>query len=329
MAKKVGLASIGVGWWGSQLAERALAGGRAELVACYARNKDKREAFAASFECVPASSLDEVLSNPGVEGLLIATSHSSHLELIEAAATVGKHVFVEKPLTLTTADARKAIAAAEAGGIVLQVGHQRRRSPANRRLKALLDQGALGEVQMLNSQHHSPNGMRMAAEAWRRNPAESPLGSMTSLAVHTLDTFAYLAGPLRRVFTLTRPARAGGTIDEATALTVEFASGVLGSILTSFYVPPLVEMSVHGSAAAAFSRDDARQLTLTRLDPPGEEEFDLPQVDPVADQLVEFAAAISGDAVPETGGKEGLAVVAALEAALESARRGAAVEVAV
>ncbi|HKX74705.1 MAG TPA: Gfo/Idh/MocA family oxidoreductase [Acidimicrobiia bacterium] len=327
MADRIGLASIGVGWWGSQLAERL--GEDASVVACYARNQEKREDFASRFECDPASSLDQVLDNPAVAGLLVATSHSTHREIIEAAATAGKHVFVEKPLTLNLADARAAVAAAEKAGIVLQVGHQRRRAAGIRRLRALVTEGVLGEVQVLASHHHSPNGLRMPAEAWRRKPEESPLGSMTSLAVHTLDTFNYLGGPLRRVYAATRPARPGGTIDEATALTVEFESGVLGSILTSFYVPPLVELSVHGSGGAAFSRDDARRLTLTRLDPPGEEELALTPVDPVADQLQEFVASIRGDSVPETGGAEGLAVVAALEAAVESARSGSAVEVVV
>jgi predicted dehydrogenase len=329
LAARVGLASVGVGWWGGYLAERAGAGGQAVITTCYARNPDKREAFAARFDCRVSESFDDVLKSSDVDGVLIATSHTSHRQFIEEAAAAGKHVFVEKPMTLTLEDARASVAAAEEAGIILQVGHQRRRTPANRRIKELLDTGTLGEVQVISSHHHSPNGMRMPGEAWRRRPEESPLGSMTSLAVHSLDTFLYLGGPMRRVFTSTRPAGPGGTIDQATALTIEFTTGVLGSILTSFYVPGLVELSVHGSAAAAFSREDGKSLLLNRLEPPGTEQLDLPTLDPVEEELSEFVAAILGEATPETGGREGMAVVAALEAAVESSRSGCAVEIAI
>ncbi|HUO45584.1 MAG TPA: Gfo/Idh/MocA family oxidoreductase [Acidimicrobiia bacterium] len=324
----IGLASIGVGWWGAHLAERSTAGGRAKLVACFARSPEKREAFADLFGCRAATSFGEVLSDPEVDGVIIATAHTSHLELIEAAAAAGKHVFVEKPLTLELMEARAAVAAAEAAGIVVQVGHQRRRAPGNRKMKSLLEDGTLGHVQVIASHHHSPNGLRMPDTAWRRSPDESPLGSMTSLAVHSLDTFLYLCGPIQRIFTATRPPREGRTIDEATALTVEFESGVLGSILTSFFVPALVEMSIHGSHGAAFSRDDATRLSLTLLEPAGTEELELAAVDPVEEELTEFVRAIAGEVQPETGVREGLAVVAALAAAVESARTGAAVVVA-
>lgn len=326
MAGEVGLASIGVGRWGGYLAERAGALGRARIVSCYARSSDTRQAFAQRFGCTAAESLEAVLGDEAVDGVLIATSHTSHRELIEAAAAAGKHVFVEKPLTLNLADARAALAAAETAGVVLQVGHQRRRSSANRRIKAMLDDGTLGDLQLIDSVHTSVNGLKMPAQAWRRSPEESPLGSMTSLAVHSLDTFMYFGGPIRRVFAATRAPRGDRTIDEATALTIEFENGAVGAIVTSFFVPNLVRLSVHGTAGAAFNEDDSKSLSITRIDPPGSEPVELGLNDPVEDQLTEFVMAVAGEAKPEVGGREGMAVVAVLEAAMESSQTGQAIE---
>ena len=128
------VASVGLGWWGGTLAEKARAAG-IEVVAGYSRAEASREEFAATHGCRPAADLDDILADPEVEAVLIATPHSTHADLVAEAAGAGKHVFVDKPFTLTVAEAKRAIAAAETAGVVLQVGHNRRRQPANRRLK--------------------------------------------------------------------------------------------------------------------------------------------------------------------------------------------------
>ena len=138
MTNPVGLASIGLGWWGNVLADAAASGGKAEVVACYARTAETREEFASKHGCKPAGSLEEIWQDPSVEGVLLATPHAVRQELIAQAAAAGKHIFVEKPLALTGAEARASARAAEAGGVLLQVGHNKRRQTGNRRLHEML-----------------------------------------------------------------------------------------------------------------------------------------------------------------------------------------------
>ncbi|MFP3916153.1 MAG: Gfo/Idh/MocA family protein, partial [Actinomycetota bacterium] len=146
MADRVRTASVGLGWWGRELAKAARATGRFEITTCFARTPETRQEFASQVGCATASSLEGVLSDPDVEALLVATSHQSHREIIEAAADAGKHVFVEKPLTLSVEDGRAAVQAAETAGIVLQVGHQRRRLPAHREMRHLIESGEIGDI---------------------------------------------------------------------------------------------------------------------------------------------------------------------------------------
>ena len=107
MTEKVRLASIGLGWWGNVLADAVKRSGEAEVVSCFARTEATRQAFAEKYGCRAAESVEEILNDSEVDGLLTATPHSNHPELIAQAASAGKHIFVEKPLTLNVAEAKK------------------------------------------------------------------------------------------------------------------------------------------------------------------------------------------------------------------------------
>jgi predicted dehydrogenase len=323
---RVRVASIGLGWWGKELARAAAATGEIEIVNCFARTPEKREEFAAAFDCDTADSLDDLLADDRVEGVLIATSHTTHREIVEAAAEAGKHIFVEKPLTVTYDDGLAAVEAAEKAGVVLQVGHQRRRLSAHRAMRRMLDEGEIGDLQMLEANHSLPNGFNLPPEAWRWDAGQSPLGSMTSLAVHQVDNFLYLGGPIGRVAALTRKGRSV-PIDEATGLLIEFESGAVGTILTSFFTPWHIRLAIHGTEGAAFTVDDGAVL---EYQPRGERERQIrgvDSIDPVADQLTEFARVVRDSGQPEVGGRDGLAVVAVLEAAIEAAETGRFVDV--
>lgn len=326
-SESVGLGLIGLGWWGSELADAADRGGAARVVSCFARSEGPRSEFAARHGCRSASTLDELLTDPEVEGVLIATSHQSHRPLVEAAAGAGKHVFVEKPLTTSVEDGKACVAVAAAAGVLLQVGHQRRRTSANRRIKQMLEAGELGDVETVVAHQSIPNGFKMPEDAWRWDPEQSPLGSMTSLGVHKIDTMHYLVGPIARVSTFTRAGRSR-PIDEATVLAIEFENGALGSLTTSFFTPPVNEIAVFGTLAAAYNTRGGTKLSVQGRDDPRATEVELPAVDPVADQIVGFARAVRGLGPVEPDGETALQVIAVMEAAVESARTGRAVEVA-
>lgn len=323
----VRVASVGLGWWGNELAAAASRTGRLAVVSCFARTPGSRTDFATAHGCRSAESLEELLADAEVEALIVATTHDSHLSLIEAAADAGKHVFVEKPLTLSVRDGLAAVEAAETAGIVLQVGHQRRRTAASRAIRSFIDEGRLGDLQMLEANHSLPNGFSMPEQAWRWEPDQSPLGSMTSLGIHQIDTFMYLAGPISSVSAVSRPGR-DVAIDEATGLLFEFESGAIGAVLSSFFTPRHIRLTVHGTDGAVFSHHDGDRLEVQARGEVEPKNVDLVEVDPVVDQLTEFAEAVAKGSAPEVGGRQALAVVAVLEAAAESVMSGRRVAVA-
>ena len=246
--------------------------------------------------------------------------------MIEAAADAGKHVFVEKPFTLSVEDGKRAIAAADKAGVILQVGHNRRRQNANRRIKQLIDNGELGTVVMIETQMNIPKALDFAPGYWRASRDESPLGSMTSLGVHMLDTMHYLLGPVDRVFAFSKSGIVpnGPEIDHATSIVLEFESGQQGYLGTSFVLAPTTTVNVGGTGGTIWNEEDGaklfRQAPNERTRSPEQVEAN----DTVADQMAEFARAVRGGPAPETGGAEGLEVISVLNAAMASVESGKA-----
>jgi UDP-N-acetyl-2-amino-2-deoxyglucuronate dehydrogenase len=325
VSEKVRLASVGLGWWGHVLADAVNRSETAEIVTCFARTEATRQVFAEKYGCRAAGSLEEILKDTEVQGLLSATPHSHHPKLIELAASAGKHIFVEKPLTLTVVEAKKAIEAAQKAGIVLQVGHHRRRLGANRRIKEMIDQNELGvphqfEATFVISKPQPPT--------WRSNPDEQPLGGLTGLGVHMIDSLHYFTGPMKRVFCLSKQITGQQPVDEATVVAVEFERGPLGYIGFSLSQPRVCNVAAFGNKASAWSEEDGTRLYFQKSSEFTRTELPVQAGDAIADQITEFAQSIWGEATPETGGPEGLAVVEVMEALIESHKLGKPVDVA-
>jgi predicted dehydrogenase len=323
----VRLASIGLGWWGGMLAEAVKRSGEAEIAACFARSAEARQSFAAKHGCRPADSLDAVLKDPSIQGVVLATPHSTHADLIVAAASAGKHVFVEKPLTLTVAEAKRAIAACERAGVTLLVGHNRRRQAATRRVRALIDEGALGVLHQLETNLSLPGNL-VPRPGWRSEPAESPLGSMTPMGVHMVDNLVYLAGRVKRVVAFSKRILAKTALDDVTSVLLEFESGPLGFMNTTFVVPKVTYTAAYGTEGNAWSEEEGTKLYLQKKGEELRQALPVAKNDSLTEQMAEFARCVRGAAKPETGGDSSLEVVAVVEAAVESARSGRAVELA-
>src|SRR5262245_21672499 len=115
-------AIVGLGWWGKTLVDSSHRKGDVEFVVGATRTRSTAEEFGRERGIKLVETYDAVLADPAVEAVVLATPHSQHGEQVRRAAAAGKHVFTEKPFTLTTRDAQAAIEAARKAGVVLAVG---------------------------------------------------------------------------------------------------------------------------------------------------------------------------------------------------------------
>jgi len=181
------------------------------------------EALAVSW----GTDFDALLADDAVEGVVIATPSALHAEMIEAAARAGRHVLVEKPLALDVGSAQRAVAAARASGIQLQVGFQRRFQPEWRAARVALERGAIGAARLLRIAHRN---MAVSSDV----PLDSLGDIMIDVAVHDFDTARWLLGHSTEVIAAAPAHGLGGGPQpagcEAVAVLIRFQSGALAMI---------------------------------------------------------------------------------------------------
>ncbi len=335
MSGPVGLALIGLGSkWGRQLAQAAVRSDQVNLLTCYARTPETRREFAREFGCHPAESVEAAITTPGVVGAIIAAPAHVHLEIALLCARQGLHVFVEKPLALTVGDSLLMLAEFERVGRVLMVNHEMRRLGSSRAMKQVVESGRLGHVVTAVATLSLTGSISTAN--WRGSRETNRGGALMQLGIHQIETLTYLLGPVVRVAGMFSHTVSPADIDDVGAVQMLFASGAVGVVTSSYVSPKTYRLHLLGEEAnldcvadMSIWPDAVRVDQLTRLtlqNASGLEPVPIAPQDVLVVQLDEFAASIRGEAHPETGGREGLAAVAVVEAALRSYETGVAVD---
>jgi predicted dehydrogenase len=168
-----------------------------ELVAVMRRNGDKARDYAERHG-VPrhTTDADELIRDPEIDAIYIATPPDSHREYAEKVAAAGKICCIEKPLSPCYADSLAIQQAFDQAGLPLFVAYYRRSLPRFQQVKTWIDEGAIGEVRHVTWQMHRPPSQRdlQRSENWRTDATVAPGGYFDDVASHGLDLFAYLLG---------------------------------------------------------------------------------------------------------------------------------------
>jgi predicted dehydrogenase len=329
------VASIGLGRWGNTLAGCIARTPKLELITCFTRTEDKRRAFAEKFGCDADDSLEAVLKRDDVDAVIVTAPNDRHREIAEAAAAAGKHVFVDKPIALEIEDGEAMIAACAAAGVTLAVGASSRFLRGHRICRDLLDRGLLGNLAMVETNYSNERGLHYTPENWQWYATGSPGGPLMQVAIHQIDNFLYLFGPMKRVSAEFRKVMTGSEIPDVCVLWVEFHSGVLGTLGTSFISPRTPDgkytylINAYGHRANFYHDrwEGIRLLTGDRNERIRVDYEEYPEFDYLIAELDEFADAVREDRSPEVGGREGLHVLAVVRAAMRSAELQRPVEI--
>jgi predicted dehydrogenase len=150
--RNVTVGIVGLGYWGPNLARNFAALDGCELRWCCDREPEARERWRASLPSARfTGELGDLLTDPELDAVVVATEVPSHAALALAALGAGKHCFVEKPLAQSSAEAAEVAAAAQGGDLVLMVGHLLEYHPGVAKLKEIVDSGELGEIHYVYS----------------------------------------------------------------------------------------------------------------------------------------------------------------------------------
>jgi predicted dehydrogenase len=339
----VGTALIGYGYWGRNLARNIDVAAGLELVTVA---ESDPKALAAAGRALPraklVSGIDEVLDDPRIEAVVIATPAVRHADLAVAALSAGRHVLVEKPLATSVEDCELMVKTAAKADRTLMVGHTFLYSAPVRRLRSYIDDGELGIVRYLYSQRLSLGRIRRDCNAlWNFGP-------------HDISIMMYLLDDRPVEVSARSYSFISSGVDDVCFASLTFGSGIVGNFQCSWIDPRKVRLvTVVGDRKMAVyddvSPDQKLQLADAGVAQRGNRGFGefeslgefqwrtrvgdllIPHIELVEPLLMEVesfgVACRSGDA-PATDGRHGADVVRVLTALDESAaRRGAPVEV--
>lgn len=312
-------AIVGLGWWGRTLVEAARGSGSG-LVFTHAVTLEpaSAQAFAVEHGLRLHTCYEDVLADPRIDAVVLATPHTQHVPQVLAAAQAGKAVFCEKPLAFSRTQAQAAIDACAAAGVVLGLGHDKRWIAPLQDLRALIGQGALGDLLHLEGQYSNDFSSQGLTGAWRESPEETPAGGLTGPGLHVLDALVALGGPVRRVAGAIHRHAVGPSPADAVGLLMEFRCGATGQVSSVRAVPDLFRLQVCGTGGWAEVRGFDR-LVLARRGHAQEERRYPPQAT-VRAALDAFARAALGQAPFPIHPAEMLQTATALEGALAALR---------
>lgn len=334
----IGLAVIGAGYWGPNLVRTALACPSLQLEWLCDIDEDRARSVLGRYTTVRAtSSYEEVLSDPDVRAVAVATPAATHFDLVRAALEAGKHVLVEKPLTPSLSEAVKLADIAEQSELALMCDHTYCYTPAVRRIRELIRGGEIGAIQYVDS-------VRI-----NLGLVQPDIDVLWDLAPHDLSILDFvLPEDVRPVAVAAHTADPIGNGSACVGyLSLWLSNGALAHIHVNWLSPTKIRTTLFGGSrrtivwddmnpaarlmvhdrgvdrvsGATLTPDDRRQALISyRL---GDIQVPaLPEQEALASVLSEFASAILEGRPPLTDARAGVRVLKLLEAATCSADNG-------
>jgi D-xylose 1-dehydrogenase (NADP+, D-xylono-1,5-lactone-forming) len=320
--------------WGllstARINDKLLAGarltGEAEVVAVGSREGERARAWAQARGIARAyGTYEALLADPEVDAVYISLPNALHVPWSLRALEAGKHVLCEKPLTRVAEEAEAAFALAEARGLFLAEAFMWRHHPQARRLRALVEEGAIGRLRLVRAVFSfplsDPHNVRMAGDLAG--------GALMDVGCYCVSGARMLAGgEPERVYG--EQALGGAGVDVAFAGTLRFGGDVLAQFDCGFVVGARDELEAIGEEGSLFLDDPwhSRAPAIERRGEDGVERIELETADPYACELADFARAVRGEAPPLLGRADALGQARVLEALYRAAATGAPVALA-
>jgi predicted dehydrogenase len=295
---------IGFGWVARDYAAPGILASGGRIAAVSDPSPAARDA-AASLGARPCSALPELLAQPGVDAVYVATPNHLHRQAVEAAAAASKPVLCEKPMAATLADAEAMARAVKRAAVLYGTAFDQRHHPAHEAMRDAIAAGMLGRVTAVRIAYCCWVDACWAADNWRADPARAGGGALMDLAPHGLDLVHFLTGePLADIAALTQARVQDYAVDDGAVLIGRTGGGVLAQMHVSYNCPeglPRRRLEVLGTRGQLLALDTMGQTpggTVSFIDGATGEARPLPvpdaQASPFARQMAAFGRAVSG-----------------------------------
>jgi predicted dehydrogenase len=323
----INAAVVGLGWWGRKVV-RDLDGSQ------YVRVAAGVDIDAASRDAVRPlvddvyPDLDTVLDDDSIDAVILCTPHKFHTDQIIAAAASGKHVFCEKPLSTSGADAQRAVDAIVAAGLQLGIGHERRFEPAVVALRRAILEGELGTPLVFEGNFSQDKFLDLPPDNWRLSAVEAPVGPLSATGIHLVDLAISILGRPIEVWARLSTQATNFANGDTLAVTLAFEKGQTALITAILATPFVGRVTVLGSDGWVEIRDrnhpeqsEGWDVTRQVRGEPASSTFFPPHAS-VRENIESFAMAVAGQSVYPVPLEEMVANARTFEAITRSALSG-------
>lgn len=319
---KLALCVVGCGHYARTVA-REMAGLDSHVELFFAsRDRDKAKEYCQDFGGSDFfGSYEEAARDDRVEALYFFTPHHLHCENALLAARYRKHTIVEKPIARTLEEAGEIVRAADNAGIKLMVGENARFIPAIRKCKELIDQGAIGDIRLIQIQAEQTN----SPTDWRRSLSMNGGGALIDGGIHAVDNLVYLGGMPRKLYATTLPKVLHHVEGEdGIVVNAELKGGAIGLINFSWgNKEPARSPWISVSGTEGRISLDIGDLGLSLSNTDGVKKFSFAPGDyGWKAMIIDFVDSIRQDRSPAMDGAEAMRDLAVVVKAYESARTG-------
>ena len=320
-------AIIGLGWWGQTIAA-SLADSDLIRPVLGVDPLEGARAKAAAAGLQTAAQFEDALARPDIEAVILCTPQDHHAKQIEAAARAGRHVFCEKPLCTTGADAERALAAVKAANVQIGIGHERRFEPAVIEMRKRFAEGEFGSGLVVEGNFSQDKFLSLPRNNWRLSKAENPVGPLSATGIHMVDLSIALLGQPKSVWARLATLGSDFANGDTLTITIGFANGATALLTAVLATPFMGRLALLGSKGWMEIRDRTHPEHPTgwevtrnvRGSAPVTATY--PPHPAVRDNLEAFARAVLGKAPYPVTHEEMLANVKTFEAIKRSAANG-------
>ncbi len=217
---KVGI--VGLGRWAKVLTRAISNSSKLKIVAGYSRSAEKREAFQAEMHVPSAASMEAILADPSIEGVILTVPNEQHLPMAELVAKAKKHVYTEKPIASSLAEGLQIADLEKKYGITVTVGHSARLMGGIRKIREAIDKGELGRVAFIEANFSNNRALELTPKTWRWYKDRAPGGPLSQLAIHMFDVLHYLGGEVLEASSIaSKLSPVGAEVDDQSMTLVE------------------------------------------------------------------------------------------------------------
>ena len=329
----INVAVVGMGWWGKIIVPQLRRNPKISVNTVVEVNPASITAFAQEHDVRVVDNLNAVLQDPAIEGVVLCTPHTLHTDQIIAAANAGKHVFCEKPLSMTREAVLRAVKAVNDNKRVLAVGHERRFEPPILEAMRIVASGEIGTPLQIEANFNQDKFLTLSADNWRLSGKEAPAGPMTATGIHLLDLSVGVFGEASKVFASVKQLGSQLVNGDTLAILVSFKQGGHALISAILATPFDGRFAVYGNKGWVEVRDKTHPekpegWVLTKTLQGGRREVrEFAPASSVLANLEAFADACEGRAPYPVPQSQMIANISALEAIFKSAASGAIVDV--